>query len=191
MGYLAAEVCAVMHDRVMRDPLVFIVVSGPPASGKSTLAPEIAREFRLPLVAKDIIKDALMAVLPVPDVEASRQLGRAAVQAMLAVAAASSVGAVLESNFYRSFAAQDLQQLPGTVVEVFCRCTYEAAARRYRARAGTRHAGHFDQVRTAQELWNEQISEPVAGGWPVIEVDTNDPVDMRAIAARIRELIGE
>ena len=78
------------------------MVSGPPASGKSTLAPTLAGELRLPLVAKDTIKDALMSVLPVPDVDASRQLGRAAVAAMLAVAAESPCGAVIESNFYRS-----------------------------------------------------------------------------------------
>lgn len=79
---------------------LFVVVSGPPASGKSTLAPLLAAELALPLIAKDTIKDALMSLLPVQDVEASRQLGRAAVTAMLAVAAESPVGAVLESNFY-------------------------------------------------------------------------------------------
>ena len=58
----------------------FVVVSGPPASGKSTLAPQLAVDLRLPLVAKDMIKDALMSMLPVPDADASRQLGRAARQ---------------------------------------------------------------------------------------------------------------
>jgi hypothetical protein len=81
---------------------LFVVVSGPPASGKSTVAPAIAVELGLPLLAKDTIKDALMSVMPVPDVEASRQLGRAAVAAMLAVAAEAPGGAVIESNFYRS-----------------------------------------------------------------------------------------
>ena len=85
----------------MAPKAVFVVVSGPPASGKSTLAPVLARELGLPLVAKDTIKDALMSVLPVPDVEASRQLGRGAVAAMLAVAADSPIGAAVESNFYR------------------------------------------------------------------------------------------
>lgn len=49
---------------------VFVVVSGPPASGKSTLAPVLATELGLPLLAKDTIKDALMSILPVPDVDA-------------------------------------------------------------------------------------------------------------------------
>ena len=99
-----ASISSVRHSHAMRELPVFVMVSGPPASGKSTLAPEIAAALRLPLVAKDVIKEALMDTLPVPDVAASRQLGRAAVQAMLAVSAASPVGAVLESNFYRTLA---------------------------------------------------------------------------------------
>jgi hypothetical protein len=49
-------------------------------------------------MAKDTIKDALMSVLPVPDVEASREIGRAAVQAMLVIAVDSSIGAVIDCN---------------------------------------------------------------------------------------------
>jgi len=171
----------------MTSARVFVVIAGPPASGKSTLAPRVAAALRLPLVAKDTIKDALMNVLPVPDLESSRLLGRAAVQAMLAIATESPVGAVLESNFYRS-TAQDLRRLPGTVVEVFCRCSLEVGAARYRARSGTRHAGHFDHVRTLEELWHDEVSEPVAGGWPLIEVDTTGPVDVRALVRQVRQL---
>ncbi|MBW3587918.1 MAG: ATP-binding protein [Actinobacteria bacterium] len=163
----------------------FVVVSGPPASGKTTLATAIASELRLPLIAKDTIKDALMEVLPVPDVEASRQLGRAAVRAMLAVAAASPVGAVVESNFYRSVAGPEIGKLPGRVVEVFCRCDTEIAASRYHERAGTRHAGHFDQIRTKEELWNEEVCEPVGDGWPVVEANTNELVDVGRLIERL------
>jgi predicted kinase len=165
---------------------LFVVVSGPPASGKSTLAPVLATRLDLPLIAKDTIKDALMSVLPVPDVEASRQIGRAAVRAMLAVAAASPPGAVIESNFYRSLAKGELHRLPGKVVEVFCRCDAAVAHERYRARAGSRHAGHFDGIRTAEELWNDEVSEPVAGGWPVIEVATNEPVELAIVLELIQ-----
>ncbi len=162
-----------------------MVVSGPPASGKSTLAPALARELGLPLVAKDTIKDALMSVLPVPDVEAS-QLGRGAVAAMLAVAAESPMGAVIESNFYRSIAGQTLGQLPGAVVEVFCRLEKALALERYRNRSGSRQAGHFDGDREVDELWNDEVAEPVAGGWPLLEVDTAQPVDVAAVVAFVR-----
>ncbi len=69
-----------------------MVVSGPPASGKTTLALAIAPALGLPLIAKDTIKQALMTVLPVPDVAASRVVGRASVAALLAVAAESGGG---------------------------------------------------------------------------------------------------
>ena len=169
----------------MREPL-YVLVSGPPASGKSTLAPALAVALGLPLIAKDTIKDALMAVLPVVDVEASRQLGRAAVNAMFAVAAASPIGAVIESNLYRSIAVDDMSSLPGSIVEVFCRCDQGVASERYRARAGTRHAGHFDTVRSEDELWNPEVAEPVAGGWPLLEVDTNNPVDIATVVDFVR-----
>jgi predicted kinase len=169
---------------------LFVVVSGPPASGKSTLAPALAGELRLPLFAKDTIKDALMSVLPVPDVDASRQLGRAAVAALLAIAAESPCGAVVESNFYRSRAVVDLRRLPGRVVEVFCRVDREVARTRYEARAGSRHAGHFDTIRSAEELWNDEVSEPVAGGWPLLEVDTTEPADVPDVVRLIREMTG-
>jgi predicted kinase len=70
-----------------------VVVSGPSGSGKSAVAPAIAAELDLPLLAKDTIKEALMSILAVPDVEASRKMGRAAMAVMWAVAAVSQCGA--------------------------------------------------------------------------------------------------
>ena len=168
----------------------FVVVSGPPASGKTTLSGVIAPILGLPLIAKDTIKQALMTVLPVPDVAASRVVGRASVAALLAVAAESPGGAVLESVWHRSYALDELRRLPGQVVEVFCRCDPVLAAERYAVRAGSRNAGHFDAERVTAELWNDEVARPVAGGWPVIEIDTAVPVDVEALTAAIRTAAG-
>jgi predicted kinase len=180
------------HDGGVADQLppgTFVVVSGPPASGKTTLARAIAPALGMPLIAKDTIKHGLMTVLPVPDVETSRLLGTASVAALLAVAAETG-GAVLESVWHRSRARDGLGLLPGRIVEVFCHCDPRIARERYARRAGTRGAGHFDTERTLGELWNDDVAQPVAGGWPVLEVDTDGPADVRPLILRIRAAVG-
>jgi hypothetical protein len=73
---------------------------------------------------------------------------------------------------------------------VFCRCDPRIAARRYALRSGNRAAGHFDadrtMDRTIEKLQNDEVARPVAGDWPVIEVDTSRPVDIKPLAERIR-----
>ena len=95
-------------------------------------------------------------------------------------------GAVLESAWHRSYAGDELRALPGDVVEVFCRCDPAVARRRYRERSGSRVAGHFEVERTDDELWGDEVNQPVGGGWPVVEVDTGIRVDVAAVAARVR-----
>jgi predicted kinase len=165
-----------------------VLVAGPPGSGKSSLAGPLAAELGLALLAKDEIKEALMGELGVPaTVEESRRLGRAAVMAMLAVAR-SSRGAVLDSTFY-PYTVPHLERLPGTLIEMRCRCPREVAQTRYRARSETRLAGHFDAERPPEELWNEHHIEPLGLG-PLIEVDTTVPVDVEPLAQRIRAMAG-
>ncbi len=167
----------------------YVVVSGPPASGKSTLASELARCLRLPLVSKDTIKEALMTTLTVERMEESQQLGRAAIAVMFALAAASPTGAVLDSVFLRGCALDDLRALPGHIVEVFCRCDREVARARYRARASRRLAGHLDDERSDDDIWNDENAQPIAGPWPVIEVNTNTRFgDVETLTRTIRRL---
>ena len=166
----------------------YVVISGPPGSGKTTLSRQVAQTLGLPLIAKDTIKEALMTVVDVPDVDTSRQLGRAAVAALYAVAAEAGHG-VVESAWHRGRAVHDLAALPGDIVEVFCRCDRALAYARYVARSPSRAAGHFDGDRLSEELWNSEVAEPVAGGWPVIEVDTNRPVDVEELFARLAKVL--
>ena len=51
-----------------------------------------------------------------------------------------------------------------------------------------RAAGHFDADRTDDDLWHSEVNEPVAGGWPVVEVATDRPVDLAVLQDRLGTL---
>jgi hypothetical protein len=94
--------------------------------------------------------------------------------------------AVLDSVWAdRTTAVRRLAAL-GEVVEVFCRCDLDLMRERYARRAPTKGAGHFDAERPAEELWPPRSLGPLAGGWPVLEVDTVGPVDVDEVVGRIR-----
>jgi predicted kinase len=169
-----------------QDDRLFVVVNCPPGSGKTTLGRELAARLGLPFVSKDAIKEALMSELEVHDVEMSRRLGRAAIASMLALARDSSIGAVLEANLKRTLARTERSRLHEPLVEVFCRCPREVSLGRYRERSPTREPGHLDSQRSDADLWNAETADPIAGAWPVIEVDTSKPVDVADLASTLR-----
>jgi predicted kinase len=162
---------------------LFVLVGGWPGSGKSTLAVGLAAALGLPLLAKDEIKEALADALGGPaDVAASQRLGRAAVLAVLRVATRCP-GAVLDSTWF-DYTRPYVAALPGRLVEVRTTLPRELARERYHARAGRRHPGHLDGERTEDELWGRPV-RPLGVG-PLVEVDTSGPVDLPALAARVR-----
>jgi hypothetical protein len=74
----------------------------------------------VPYLSKHVVKEALMDALGAPStVEQSRELGRAAVFAVLR-AAQGCQGAVIDSTWY-SYSEPLVRELPGPVVEVRCR----------------------------------------------------------------------
>ena len=170
---------------VTRSEAVFVLVAGWPGSGKSTLAAALAARLGLPLLAKDEIKEALMDALGRPKTVAdSQRLGRAAVLAMLRVASRCP-GAVMDSTWF-DYAFPLARALPGQLVEVHCTVPRDVARARYQERAGRRHAGHLDEMRSDQELWGE--SPPSPGLGPVIQVDTSGEVDISQLAEKLDQV---
>lgn len=72
---------------------------------------------------------------------------------------------------------------------MFCRCDRDRAWERFRARAVDRHVGHFDAERSIDDLYHDDVTQPVAGGWPVVELDTNRPLDIDALLAEVNSLL--
>ena len=44
--------------------------------------------------------------------------------------------------------------------------------------------GH--DYRDVDQLWNDEVAEPMAAGWPLLEVNTAQPVDVAAVVAFVR-----
>jgi predicted kinase len=162
---------------------LFVVVSGAPGSGKSSIAEPLARALDLPLIEKDVIKEALADELGAPDVEASKKLGAATMRVISALARAN-VGAVLESTWIPELARPQLRALETPIVEVLVEVPVDEAMRRFEERAGTRHPVHFDRQRLDRDDF-EIRATPVDGGWPVIRVDGTRDVDIPALVDAI------
>jgi predicted kinase len=135
----------------MQAPFI-LIVTGLPASGKTTLARALADRYSAPLISKDLIKEPLLDVLGACDAAASRLLSDASFRVLAAAAvelARAGSSCVLEGNF-RSGQHEPLLtaacERARIVVQVLCRVEESVRLERLRSRAAdaSRHPGHRD-----------------------------------------------
>ena len=75
---------------------IVVVVTGLPASGKTTLSRRLSEALRLPLLSKDLVKESLFDVLGVNDRAWSLQLGAATMEVLWSLLRECPGGAVLD-----------------------------------------------------------------------------------------------
>jgi predicted kinase len=129
---------------------LLVVVTGPPASGKSGLAEDLAEALRLPLLTKDGVKETLFDTLGTGDHDWSKRLGEATWRVIFHVIegqldAGSSL--VVEGNFEPGFANPLFAELPPfRALQVHCTASDEELLERFseRAQEGRRHPGHAE-----------------------------------------------
>jgi predicted kinase len=130
-----------------------ILITGLPGAGKTTLARTVAARYRLPLLAKDLIKEPLLDAFGPADAEQSRRLSTLSFDIQFAIARelyAAHTSMVLEGNFRPGEHEEGLRQAcpDADLCQVLCRVAEsERLARLLRRQSDpTRHAGHRDNV---------------------------------------------
>lgn len=166
---------------------LLVVVTGPPAAGKTTVGRQLAARLRLPLLAKDTIKEALFDALGTGELAWSQRLGQATYVAMLGLAeesVAAGASLVLEANFVCGGESR-LAALPARFVQVHCSAPLEVLVERYRSRV--RHPGHVDSERidALRKAVETGRHEPLELPGETIRLDTTGPVDLDALAERV------
>lgn len=174
----------------MRLPIL-VVVTGMPSSGKTTVAEGLARRLRLPLIAKDEIKESLYDSLGAGDVSSSAVVGSAAYALIFALARAmldSGVSVIVEANFFRDQEPEFAALPEHRLVQLHCQAPLPSLLERYENRS--RHAGHQDaeKIKELPARFESGTHDPLRLLGELIELDTTQPLDLDALAERIPEL---
>ena len=134
-------------------PPTLIIITGAPATGKTTLGRQLATDLKLPFVYKDGIKETLYNTMGMQDIEWSQRLGRAS-YALLEHFAGTLLQAgqsfIFESNFHKELALPMFvrlkEQWDYRPFQIWCQTEPTVLLERFKARTavGTRHPGHHD-----------------------------------------------
>jgi predicted kinase len=195
-----AAVSAPEPPQPARRPPLVLIVTGPPASGKSSLGRQLAASLGLPLLSKDLFKESLFDSLGWGDREWSRRLGGASMQLLYRSAEAlleAGQSVAIEAPFRAEWDTAPLRALGERfacqLVQVVCCTPGPLLVERFRRRieSGERHPGHTDPARLEHEL-----ARLLAERWdaleldgPVLHVDTSGgSVDVAGLVAAIREV---
>lgn len=170
------------------------MVSGLPASGKTTLARLLAEELGFAVIDKDDFLETLLGEVQEFDAEFRYRCSREA-DKQFEEAARAAGDVILVSHWqgpdeYRDSGTPSawLGEFD-TVIEIVCQCSVATAILRFRNR--NRHPGHGDRRSDLNALqhWFEEDSlrGPLGIGF-LITVNTEEIVDIKKLAHECRQL---
>jgi predicted kinase len=179
----------------LHPPTRIVVVTGPPASGKTTLARSLSERLAIPLIAKDGIKERLYDAFGSGDREWSRWLGRATypliyhfLEAHLRVGCSVVVEGTFGPEISNAEFAALHERWPFDALQLYCWAPDEILLSRYKARAPERHPGHLD-ASIIDEIRDQRAEgrwQPLQLPGELVKIDTRsfEALDFEAIVSR-------
>ncbi len=182
------------------------IIYGPPASGKSSIGAELARELSLPFFSKDTFKELLADALHVAGIEWSHALGDSCFVLLFEIAESmtrAGKSALLEGDFRGEKNSARLRRVVddtgARIVQISCEADGELLLDRYlqREKEGKRHPIHIDAPRSEEDAFRSGLLRgflpPLDIESKVIRVDTSDfdAVDISSIARDIQTYLAE
>jgi len=173
----------------LRTDPALVVVTGPPAAGKTAIAAALRTALGFPLIAKDTLKERLGESLGITDPTESRRLGSAVFELMpvlLRELLGAGASVVAEGNFAVSSPLFD-DLPPARVVQVHVTADPDTLRDRLLTRGDGRHPVHYDHAaaaeiaaRVARDDW-----EPLPLDGPLVRVDTTTWPDLDSIVREV------
>jgi predicted kinase len=168
-------------------PQTLVIITGHPASGKTTLSHRLADDLKLMCINKDEIKERLGETWAVNTREQSKVMGKATFEVMdyiveEIIKAGNSL--IVEANFPAKFYNEKFNKLKDKykfrVVQIICWASADMLLERIKRRITSqeRHGVHMDEemIKTGemQQLLGNGKIDLIAIEGKIIEVDTTD-----------------
>ena len=169
-----------------------LVLTGIPASGKSTVGRAISEALGIEMWDKDEILEDLFNEKGVGDLNWRTSLSRAADDVLRERAGRSDSSVIVSwwrhpsSTSLSGTPIEWLSKLQGTLIEVNCVCDPAIAVERFKTRI--RHRGHLDHLKTNDDLlpaFQQQAALGPLGIGRLVSVNTEGNVELEDLLSGI------
>lgn len=179
-----------------------IIVTGAPASGKTSIAKKLSDSLYLPVFHKDELKEFFYDTIGSQDEEFMHKLGATSFSLLFLIAQnllSKNISLIIEANFKPEYAEKDIltvvQDKDISIIQIRTLADPEILQERYLKRIPERHPGHMETqtYESIKHTLNNDIYHQMNLPGRYIEVDTTNwnTVDYQELVAKIKNEINQ